>query len=292
LALSKINASELTGAFAVSVVSVDGWTGRFVASAADDNQVRLWRLPKMEAARTLAGHGWRVTSVAFSPDGNLSLSGSEDDSLKLWDVAKGQEIRSFRNGLADVTCVAFSPDGRFGLSGSRDKAVKLWNLAKGREVQQFNGHSQPVRSVAFTQDGSFVVSASEDGTIKAEATPWRAVVEKMDVPEPQGPEVEGRMRAVLHQFEEYVRLTQRIAPEIYLAIQGMQEPDVFADTVCAFLFVSVEERQDLLETLDVRKRLDKMTALLEREIELAQIVKLGQVDRFQPDRAEGAHAGP
>jgi len=77
--------------------------------------------------------------VAFSPDGNLSLSGSEDDSLKLWDVAKGQEVRSFRNGLAGVTCVAFMPDGRLGLSGSRDKAVKLWDLTSGREVQQFDG---------------------------------------------------------------------------------------------------------------------------------------------------------
>jgi ATP-dependent Lon protease len=121
-------------------------------------------------------------------------------------------------------------------------------------------------------------------------TPWRAVVEKISAQEPQGPEVGGRLRAVLHQFEEYVRLTQRIAPEIYLAIQGMQEPDVFADTVCAFLFVSVDERQDLLETLDVRKRLDKMAALLEREIELAQIEqKVRNRVREQMERGQRAH---
>ena len=121
-------------------------------------------------------------------------------------------------------------------------------------------------------------------------SPWRAVVEKIEAPDPQGPEVEGRVRAVLHQFEEYVRLTQRIAPEIYLAIQGMQEPDVFADTVCAFLFVSVEERQELLETLDVRKRLDKMAGLLEREIELAQIEqKVRNRVREQMERGQRAH---
>ena len=121
-------------------------------------------------------------------------------------------------------------------------------------------------------------------------SPWRAVVEKLAASDPQGPEVEGRVRAVLHQFEEYVRLTQRIAPEIYLAIQGMQEPDVFADTVCAFLFVSVEERQELLETLDVRKRLDKMAGLLEREIELAQIEqKVRNRVREQMERGQRAH---
>ncbi len=119
---------------------------------------------------------------------------------------------------------------------------------------------------------------------------WDAVVEKMEAPTPSGREIEGQMRAVLHQFEEYVRLTQRIAPEIYLAIQGMQDPDLFADTICAFLFVSVEERQDLLECLDVRRRLDKAAILLEREIELAQIEqKVRNRVREQIERGQRSH---
>ena len=140
--------------------------GKFVASAADDNQVKLWSVPKLELVRAFAGHGWRVTSVAFSPTGDSSLSGSEDDSLKLWDVAKGQETRTFRNGFAAVTCVAFSPDGQFGLSGGKDKVVRIWNLDSGREVEQLKGHTQTVRSVAFTRDGRFAVSGSDDGTVK------------------------------------------------------------------------------------------------------------------------------
>ena len=101
--------------------------------------------------------------------------------------------------------------------------------------------------------------------------PYTVKVDKIEPESPKGKDVEGLMRAVLHQFEEYVRLTQRIAPEVFLTIQAMGEPELFADTVCSFLFINVEERQELLECLDVTTRLEKISVLLAREIELAEI---------------------
>ena len=119
---------------------------------------------------------------------------------------------------------------------------------------------------------------------------WEALIEQVESAVPAGPELEGTMRAVLHQFEEYVRLTQRIAPEIFLAIQGMEDPDLFADTICSFLFVSTTERQELLECLDVAARLDRAAVLLEREIDLARIEQKvrGRV-REQMERGQRSH---
>lgn len=120
--------------------------------------------------------------------------------------------------------------------------------------------------------------------------PYTVKVEKIEAHNPSGKEVDGLMRAVLHQFEEYVRLTQRIAPEIFLTIQAMAEPDLFADTVCAFLFVNVEERQELLECLDVLKRLEKISLLLAREIELAEIEhRVRNRVREQMERGQREH---
>jgi len=119
--------------------------GKLIASAADDNQVKLCSCQRWSRAFTrgtrLARDERRIQS-----DGNSSLSGSEDDSLRLWDVVKGQEVRSFHNGLAAVMCVAFSPDGRFGLSaaGQGREAVESGQWG---EVAVFGGHTQPVRSV-------------------------------------------------------------------------------------------------------------------------------------------------
>ncbi len=122
------------------------------------------------------------------------------------------------------------------------------------------------------------------------AMPYTANVEKIEPTSPSGKDIEGLMRAVLHQFEEYVRLTQRIAPEIYMTIQNMSEPELFADTICAFLFAGVEERQELLECLDVRKRLNQLSVLLMREIELAEIEhKVRNRVREQMERGQREH---
>ena len=120
--------------------------------------------------------------------------------------------------------------------------------------------------------------------------PYTVEVRKIEPDNPKGMDIEGLMRAVLHQFEEYVRLTQRIAPEIFLTIQAMNEPDLFSDTVCAFLFINVEERQELLECLDVKKRLEKISVLLAREIELADIEhRVRNRVREQMERGQREH---
>lgn len=103
-------------------------------------------------------------------------------------------------------------------------------------------------------------------------------------------ELTAQMRTVLHQFEEYVRLTQRVAPEIYMSIQGLTDPDLFSDTICAFLFVPLYERQALLEHIDVSARMELLAMILEREIELARIEqKVRNRVREQIERNQRIH---
>jgi len=79
------------------------------------------------------------------------------------------------------------------------------------------------------------------------------------------------MRATLTQFEEYVRLGQRITPEVVMSLRNVTDGDMLADLICAYLSIRIEERQELLATFDPKKRFEKLSAILMRENELLDI---------------------
>ena len=157
------------------------------------------------------------------------------------------------------------------------------------------GTAAKIVNVLRLPDNSLKVVVEGLGRARAssfdlEGLPYTAEVEKVVMRLRSGKQIEGLMRAVLHQFEEYVRLTGRIAPEIFMTIQGMDDPELFADTICAFLFIAVEERQELLEGLDVVKRLHRISELLMRENELAEIEqRVRNRVREQMERGQREH---
>lgn len=97
--------------------------GKLLASASDDNTIRLWNPRTGDLIRTLEAHSDNVTSVAISPDGKLLASGSDDKTVKLWNLETGNEITTFLGHTNYVQDVAFSPDGHFLVSGDYDNNI-------------------------------------------------------------------------------------------------------------------------------------------------------------------------
>ena len=86
-------------------------------------------------------------------------------------------------------------------------------------------------------------------------------------------EAEALSRAVIEQFENYVKLNKKIPPEALAAIPLIDEPGKLADNVAAHLAVKIADRQQLLEIFNVSKRLEKVFALMEGEISVLQVEK-------------------
>ncbi|KAK4643732.1 hypothetical protein QC761_0070940 [Podospora bellae-mahoneyi] len=140
--------------------------GKTLASASEDQTIRLWDAATGTHQQTLEGHSSSVNAVAFSPDGKTLASASEDQTIRLWDAATGTHQQTLEGHSRYVNAVAFSPDGKTLASASGDRTLRLWDAATGTHQQTLEGHSRYVNAVAFSPDGKTLASASGDQIIR------------------------------------------------------------------------------------------------------------------------------
>ena len=88
-----------------------------------------------------------------------------------------------------------------------------------------------------------------------------------------GAEVEALRRAILAQFDSYVKLNKKIPPEILTSLNGIDDAGRLADTIAAHLPIKIEQKQHILETLSVGERLEKLLAQIETELDILQVEK-------------------
>jgi len=86
-------------------------------------------------------------------------------------------------------------------------------------------------------------------------------------------EVEVLMRSLMTQFDQYVKLNKKIPPEILTSLSGIDEPGRLVDTIAAHMVLKLEEKQKILEMIDIQERLEHLLVLIEEEIDILQVEK-------------------
>jgi ATP-dependent Lon protease len=86
-------------------------------------------------------------------------------------------------------------------------------------------------------------------------------------------EIEAMRRALMAQFDQYVKLNKKIPPEILTSLAGIEEAGRLADTIAAHLPLKLEQKQQVLEMFDVKERLEHLLSQLETEIDILQVEK-------------------
>ena len=84
---------------------------------------------------------------------------------------------------------------------------------------------------------------------------------------------EALRRSLLSQFEQYIKTQKRIAPEVWAGVQEIEDNGRLADTIAAHLQLKLEQRQKLLELVNVTERIEYLLAQIESELEISQLEK-------------------
>lgn len=100
-------------------------------------------------------------------------------------------------------------------------------------------------------------------------------------------EINALIRGMTHQFEEYAKLGKRVPMETLGTVLAVEEPGQLADIVASHLNLKVPDKQTILEAIEIDERLERLTELIMREIEILELERrIGQRVRKQMDKAQ------
>jgi WD40 repeat protein len=118
----------------------------------------------------LKGHGTRVLSTAFSPDGKQLATIGDDGTVIIWDANTGNELLRLpgttkASDLITEQRIAYSPDGKR-LAVCDSNQLKVYAPTSGELLMALSGHEKDVLSVAFSIDGKYLATGSGDTTVR------------------------------------------------------------------------------------------------------------------------------
>ncbi len=120
--------------------------------------------------------------------------------------------------------------------------------------------------VEGTQRARLEAVTNEEALFTATATP-------LPPAQTDDHEIEAMRRAVVTQFDQFVKLNKKIPPEVLSSISGIEEAGRLADTIAAHLPLKLEQKQEILEMESARDRIDRLLSQLEAEIDILQVEK-------------------
>lgn len=140
--------------------------------------------------------------------------------------------------------------------GTLGEVVQLIRLADGPIKVLVEGKTR-AKITGFAQEDEYMLVDVEELVPSTEVTT----------------ELKALMRSVNSTFESYVKLGKKVNPEMIMQVNAIEDPSRLADAIVVQLNIKLEDKQDILETVDPGERLEKILGHMKSEIEILQVEK-------------------
>ena len=196
------------------------------------------------------------------------------------DVGRDKSVRALEKALLADSLILLCSQSEMNIEEpAKEDIYRMGTVAKVRQMLKLpNG----------------TIRVLVEGTVRAEILDYLVNEEYYEVnirefPEEEvdEPEVDALMRSVLNQFENYINLSKKVTPETLAAVSDIEEPGRLADVICSHLSLKIKDKQEILETIDVRDRLEKLLDILNNEREVLELErKINQRVKKQMEKTQ------
>lgn len=198
------------------------------------------------------------------------------------DVGRENSIGSLEAAMVDNRLVMLTAQKDAEIDEpSRDDLYDIGTVAEIRQLLKMPGGT--IRVLVEGQYRARILDYEEhDGYVEVEVEEYKDEVDNSI-------ELEALMRGVVDQFEKWVKLSKKIPADAFVSVAILDDAGRLCDLIASYLNLKLEDKQELLELVDVQARLEKLYAILAREIKILGIERKisvrvrKQMDKIQKD---------
>lgn len=196
------------------------------------------------------------------------------------DVGREKSIRALERAMIEESLILLCSQSEVNIEEPTRKDIyRIGTISKVRQMLKL-----PNGTIRVLVEG--VMRAEVQEYVNNDEY-YEVIVEELEEEESSDPEIDALMRSILNQFENYINLSKKVTPETLAAVSDIDEPGRLADVITSHLSLKIKDKQDILETIDVRARLEKVLGILNNEREVLELErKINQRVKKQMEKTQ------
>ncbi|TBL81663.1 endopeptidase La [Paenibacillus thalictri] len=196
------------------------------------------------------------------------------------DVGREKSVKALEKAMVEDSMILLCSQSEMNIEDPTTEDIyRVGTIAKVRQMLKL-----PNGTIRVLVEG---VMRAEVAEFLENDVYYEVNVKELPEQETSDPEIDALMRTVLSQFEHYINLSKKVTPETLAAVSDIDEPGRLADVICSHLSLKIKDKQEILETIDVKERLEKLLGILNNEREVLELErKISQRVKKQMEKTQ------
>lgn len=182
------------------------------------------------------------------------------------DVGREKSVQALEKAMVDDHLIFLTTQREVSTDEPHQEDVyEMGTLTKVKQMLKLPNGTIRVLVEGLSR-GKMIEYIDEDESLSAK-------IEVIEDPLTKDPETEALMRTLLNYFEQYIKVSKKVSNETYNSTADIEEPGRLADIITSHLPLKLKDQQDILETIDIKERLNKVIQLIHNEKEVLDLEK-------------------